>query len=369
MLTVGTDGASCRAALGAAEAFPQVYAAIGRHPNYATASTTPIWRSCARSPPTRAAWRSARPGSTSTATTLPAPTRSARSPRRSSSRASSGKPLVIHTRAAERRHARSARRAGAGGERGDALLLDAPRIWRSAWSAATRSPSPATSPTKAPPISPRPRGGCPTSACWSRPTPPTSRPRPVRKHPNQPAFVAHTAAFLAELRGVSSGRSWGRSCERNRRARVRMVSARWRPSRRCAGCAVRRAPRPRARPELPDRLQHPRGDRPRRASSRRRTWCSRSAAARECSPSYLAPRVPRTCTWSRWTSGCATALDSAVAELRQCELRLGRCDASWIWPGCDPRPEQGGGQSALRDRRGRGAAHDRGAARRVSCGW
>ncbi len=36
ILTVGTDGASCRAALGAAEDFPQVYAAIGRHPNSAT---------------------------------------------------------------------------------------------------------------------------------------------------------------------------------------------------------------------------------------------------------------------------------------------------------------------------------------------
>jgi TatD DNase family protein len=36
ILTVGTDGASCRAALAAAEAFPQVYAAIGRHPNEAT---------------------------------------------------------------------------------------------------------------------------------------------------------------------------------------------------------------------------------------------------------------------------------------------------------------------------------------------
>jgi TatD DNase family protein len=36
ILTIGIDGASCRAALAAAEDFPQVYAAIGRHPNSAT---------------------------------------------------------------------------------------------------------------------------------------------------------------------------------------------------------------------------------------------------------------------------------------------------------------------------------------------
>jgi TatD DNase family protein len=36
LLTVGTNGESCRAALQAAEGFPQVYAAIGRHPNEAT---------------------------------------------------------------------------------------------------------------------------------------------------------------------------------------------------------------------------------------------------------------------------------------------------------------------------------------------
>lgn len=35
IVTIGIDGASCRAALAAAEDFPQVYAAIGRHPNSA----------------------------------------------------------------------------------------------------------------------------------------------------------------------------------------------------------------------------------------------------------------------------------------------------------------------------------------------
>ena len=36
LVTVGTDGVTCREALQAAENFPQVYAAIGRHPNQAT---------------------------------------------------------------------------------------------------------------------------------------------------------------------------------------------------------------------------------------------------------------------------------------------------------------------------------------------
>jgi len=36
IVTIGIDGASCRAALTAAEEFPQVFAAIGRHPNSAT---------------------------------------------------------------------------------------------------------------------------------------------------------------------------------------------------------------------------------------------------------------------------------------------------------------------------------------------
>ncbi len=66
-----------------------------------------------------------------------------------------------------------------------------------------RSPSRATSPTKAPPTSPPLRARSPTSGCWWRPTRPYLTPQVVRKQRNQPAFVAHTAAFVAELRGVS----------------------------------------------------------------------------------------------------------------------------------------------------------------------
>ena len=36
VLAIGMDGASCRAALAAAEAFPQVHAAVGRHPTLST---------------------------------------------------------------------------------------------------------------------------------------------------------------------------------------------------------------------------------------------------------------------------------------------------------------------------------------------
>jgi TatD DNase family protein len=39
-------------------------------------------------------------------------------------------------------------------------------------------------------------------------------PQVVRKERNQPAFVAHTVAFLAELRGVSAG-ELGATVERN----------------------------------------------------------------------------------------------------------------------------------------------------------
>ena len=111
-----------------------MYAAIGRHPNEATGfddADLAELRGARRAPALRGDRRD-RPR------LLPrlrarAPTRSARSRRRSSSRATTGKPLVIHTRAAEDDTLATLARARATGLRGDpALLLDARAASRSA---------------------------------------------------------------------------------------------------------------------------------------------------------------------------------------------------------------------------------------------
>jgi len=60
MLTVGLDDSSCRSALVAAEAFPQVYAAIGRHPNESTGFDQADLDQLRSLAATSAAWRSGR---------------------------------------------------------------------------------------------------------------------------------------------------------------------------------------------------------------------------------------------------------------------------------------------------------------------
>ena len=133
ILTVGMDGASCRTALAAAEDFPQVFAAIGRHPNHADRlRRRRPRRARRRSPRTSAASRSARPAWTTTATTPPAPTSSAPSTRRSSSRARPAS-RSSSTRARPRTtRSRMLRRARRGRTRDPALLLDAARASTSA---------------------------------------------------------------------------------------------------------------------------------------------------------------------------------------------------------------------------------------------
>ena len=126
ILTIGhRRESSRRAALAAAEATTRCAPPIGHHPNSATGFDDATSTSCASSRATRAAPRSARPAWTTTATTRRAPTRSARSRAQIGLARELGKPLVIHTRAAEDDTIATLAR-DADGPRGDpALLLDA----------------------------------------------------------------------------------------------------------------------------------------------------------------------------------------------------------------------------------------------------
>ncbi|HSZ69566.1 MAG TPA: TatD family hydrolase [Solirubrobacteraceae bacterium] len=202
MLTVGLDGASCRGALAAAEAFPQVYAAIGHHPNNARGfdgADLAELRALAAHPRCVAIGESGLDFYRDYA------------PRSDQERAfaaqialarETGKPLIIHTRAAaEDTLARLAREAEGVSvvmhcfsmpthleeclERGYAISFAGNVTYKNAGELAA--------------VVPR----VPDERLLVETDAPYLTPQPVRKHPNEPAFVVHTAAFLAELRGVS----------------------------------------------------------------------------------------------------------------------------------------------------------------------
>jgi len=213
ILTVGIDGSSCRAALAAAVAFPQVYAAVGRHPNAASGfddADLAELRALAAHERCVAIGESGldfyREGA----------------PRSDQQRAfaaqialarETGKPLVIHSRAAED-ETLALLAAEAGGvsivmhcfsmadrlqeclDRGYEISFAGNVTYKSAVELADAA-------RRVPPE----RLLVETDA-------PYLSPQSVRKQPNQPAFVAHTLAFLAELRGVSR-RELGTTVERN----------------------------------------------------------------------------------------------------------------------------------------------------------
>jgi TatD DNase family protein len=213
ILTVGIDGASCRAALAAAEAFPQVYAAIGRHPNAAKGfdgADLAELRALAEHERCLAIGETGldfyREGA----------------PRADQERAfaaqielarETGKPLVIHSRAAEAEtlaqlsgeadgvavimHCFSMpERLGECLQRGYAISFAGNVTYKSAQDLG-----------EAAKVVPEDRLLVETDA-------PYLTPQVVRKQRNQPAFVAHTLDFLAELRGVSP-RELGAAVERN----------------------------------------------------------------------------------------------------------------------------------------------------------
>jgi TatD DNase family protein len=202
ILTVGMDSASNRSALAATERFPQVFAAIGRHPNIAQGfdgGDLAELRALA-----------AHDGCVAIGETGLDFFRD-RAPRADQERAFEAqialaaefaKPLVIHTRAAEdatldmlRRHADGVTVILHCFSMPDHLDEVLERGWYVSFAGNATYPK-NTELADAIAKVPSERLLVETDA-------PYLTPQPVRKHPNQPAFVVHTAQFVAERRGVS----------------------------------------------------------------------------------------------------------------------------------------------------------------------
>jgi TatD DNase family protein len=202
ILTVGMDGESCRTALAAAESFPGVFAAIGRHPNHATgfddaclAEVEELARhaGCAAIGETGLDYYRDYAPRADQERAFHAQIDLARA---------TGKPLVIHTRAAED-DTIDTLRARADGvsvimhcfsmpDRLEECLAEG---WWISFAGNVTYPK-AQDLAAASERVPEDRLLVETDA-------PYLTPQVVRKERNQPAYVAHTARFVAERRGVS----------------------------------------------------------------------------------------------------------------------------------------------------------------------
>jgi TatD DNase family protein len=213
MLTVGIDGASCRAALAAAEAFPQVYAAIGRHPNAAKGFDD---ADLAELQALAAHERCVAIGETGLDFYRDG------APREDQARAfaaqielarATAKPLVIHSRAADSETlAQLAEQADGVSvvmhcfsmperlaecvERGYAISFAGNVTYKSASKLAEAAVA------------------VPEERLLLETDAPYLAPQVVRKERNQPAFVTHTLAFVAERRGITPA-ELGAAVERN----------------------------------------------------------------------------------------------------------------------------------------------------------
>jgi TatD DNase family protein len=196
------DGESCRSALAATEAFPQVFAAIGRHPNLAEGFDDAALAEIEE--------LSAHDGCVAIGETGLDHYRD-RAPRADQERAfhahielarATRKPLVIHTRAAEEDTVATLRARADGLDvvmhcfsMPDRLdeCLDAG--WWISFAGNVTYPSAQDLAAAAERV-PEDRLLVETDA-------PYLTPQVVRKEPNQPAFVAHTARFVAQRRGMT----------------------------------------------------------------------------------------------------------------------------------------------------------------------
>lgn len=213
MLTIGTESVSCRAALAAAEAFPQVYAAVGRHPNeahgfddgdLAELRALAAHERCVAIGETGLDYYREGASKADQERAFSAQIGLARD---------TGKPLSIHTRAADEDTLAMLAEQAEGVSvvihcfsMPDRLqeCLDCGYMISFAGNVTYKS---ATELAEAARVVPEERLLIETDA-------PYLTPQVVRKERNQPAYVAHTAEFIANLRGVSVA-ELGAAVERN----------------------------------------------------------------------------------------------------------------------------------------------------------
>jgi TatD DNase family protein len=202
MLTVGTTGATCREALLAAERFPQVFAAIGRHPNEATgfddAVTTEL-QALADHPRCVAIGET---GLDYFRDYAPQADQQRAFEAQIELARTTGKPLVIHTRAAQDDTIGTLRER-AGGVRVILHCFLMPErleecLEQGWWISFAGNVTYPSSQELAAAVArvPEDRLLVETDA-------PYLTPQVVRKERNQPAYVVHTARFVAERRGIS----------------------------------------------------------------------------------------------------------------------------------------------------------------------
>jgi TatD DNase family protein len=201
ILTIGMDSESCRAALAAAERYEEVFAAVGRHPNSAEGFDDAAAAELAE--------LAQHPGCRAIGETGLDFYRD-RAPRADQARAfaaqielarDAGKPLVIHTRAADAETVDTLATRAQGVEvvlhcfsMPDRLEECLERGWWISFAGNVTYPG-STELASAAERVPLERLLVETDA-------PYLTPQPERKHRNQTAFVVHTARFIAERRGI-----------------------------------------------------------------------------------------------------------------------------------------------------------------------
>ena len=201
IVTVATDSSSCAQALESAETYPEVYAAIGRHPNDATGYNDEVGAELRR--------YAAHPRCVAIGETgldyfrdYAPPTDQARAFAAQIELAhATGKPLVIHTRAAEddtiatlREHARGLDVILHCFSMPDRLDECVDEGWWISFAGNVTYPKNDDLAAAAERV--------PDDRLLVETDAPYLTPQAVRKEPNEPAFVVHTARFVAARRGL-----------------------------------------------------------------------------------------------------------------------------------------------------------------------